>query len=60
MFDCVTAEDGQSYSRKAIEDWFRKGGKMSPLTGAVIGTKLLENIDVQQKVQQFISTSNHN
>ena len=55
MFDCVTAEDGQNYSREAIQNWFSKGGKMSPLTGAVIGPKLIENIDVQQKVHNFVS-----
>jgi len=55
MFDCVTAEDGQNYSREAIQNWFSKGGKMSPLTGAVIGPKLIENIDIQQKVHNFVS-----
>ena len=59
MFDCVTAEDGQFYSRKAIEDWFLKGGKMSPLNGTTMGTKLLENIEIQLKVQQFISNTKH-
>jgi len=54
MIDAVTAEDGQVYSRGAIEAWFRKGGASSPLTNAVIGTKLAENGQMQRQVQEFI------
>ena len=54
MIDAVTAEDGQIYSRSAIQDWFRKGGKSSPLTNNPIGTKLVENGDMQRQAQEFI------
>ena len=54
MIDAVTAEDGQTYSRSAIQDWFRKGGRSSPLTNNPIGTLLKENGEMQRQVQDFI------
>ena len=54
MIDAVTAEDGQTYSRNAIQDWFRKGGRSSPLTNNPIGTLLKENAEMQRQVQDFI------
>ena len=35
MQDPVLAADGFSYERAAIEDWFAKGHRTSPKTGAV-------------------------
>ena len=56
MTDAVTAEDGQVYSRGAIEAWFIKGGATSPLTNNSIGTALIENGQMQRQVQEFIQS----
>ena len=55
MLDCVTAEDGQNYSRTSIEKWFHEGGKTSPMTGLQIGTTLSENIELAEKAQEFLT-----
>ena len=55
MLDCVTAEDGQNYSRSAIEKWFQEGGKTSPMTGLQIGTRLSDNIVLAQQAQDFLT-----
>ena len=35
LMECpVIAADGNTYDRKSIEDWFSRGKKTSPLTGA--------------------------
>jgi hypothetical protein len=44
MVDAVMTEDGTTNSRAAIEDWFARGNRVSPLTGRTIGTTLRPNI----------------
>lgn len=51
MKDPVIAEDGHTYERKAIEDWF-KTQKTSPLTGAPINdTKIISNNTLRSWIQ---------
>lgn len=44
MLDAVVAEDGTTYSQAAIEDWFARGKRVSPLTGKSIGITLRPNL----------------
>ena len=41
MDDPVVALDGHSYSRAAIQDWFRQGRLSSPLTNEQLASDLL-------------------
>ena len=50
--DPVTAEDGHTYERKEIEDWL-KHNKVSPMTRAPIGTKLITNYKAKTAVQEL-------
>jgi len=43
MVDAVLVEDGHTYSRKAIQDWFDTGARTSPMTNLAIGTSLQSN-----------------
>merc|ERR1711998_792782 len=39
--DPVTATDGVTYERAAIEDWFATGSTVSPITGAPLNNRIL-------------------
>lgn len=53
MVDPVTAEDGQTYERYYIEDWFAKNNT-SPLTREELQSKkLIPNIKVKQAIAEL-------
>ena len=59
MLDCVTADDGNNYSRAGIEEWFAKGKEIrgeSPIFGD-------SNKQIHRPViwpnHQFFVTQNH-
>lgn len=39
--DPVIAADGYAYERAAIQNWFTRGGRRSPMTGAALATAAL-------------------
>ena len=54
MKDPVTASDGYSYERTAIEAWFRNGKSTSPRTGlALINTHLIPNIPLRNLIREY-------
>lgn len=54
--DPVVAEDGLTYEREAIEEWFKSHDK-SPGTGVILpGKKLISNIYVKKHVDAYISS----
>lgn len=53
MVDPVVAEDGHSYERSAISQWFSKGKKSSPLTNLPIGDKLVKNETLRMMIENF-------
>ena len=53
MVDPVVAEDGHSYERSAISQWFSKGKKTSPLTNVPIGDKLVKNETLRMMIENF-------
>ena len=45
MNDPVICTDGQTYNRSSIENWFLRGNRISPLTGAILSNlNLIPNI----------------
>jgi len=57
MFDPVLAEDGQTYERSCIEEWFRRN-QTSPMTRQSIGTKLISNLMVKSIINNVLDESN--
>lgn len=54
MLEPVTAEDGLSYEREAIEKWFKDGKKTSPVTGQELDNFSLEpDISLQNAIAKF-------
>ncbi len=54
MRDPVIADDGFTYERKAIQEWFAKS-PISPLTGAKMGSlKIIPNIALKQTIQTAV------
>jgi hypothetical protein len=52
MRDPVIADDGFSYERKAIQDWFEKS-HISPVTGLdLVTTKLIPNRALKNTIDQ--------
>ena len=55
MKDPVVAADGHSYERTAIEQWFKGGSRISPMTGARLAhTTLIDNIRLKAVISDFI------
>ena len=54
----VTAEDGHVYERGAIASWFRAkdGDPTSPITGARMGTRLLEAHQVRNTIEALVKS----
>ena len=52
MVDAVRAEDGQTYSLAAIQQWFDTGKRTSPMTGVAMGTRLVPDEAVRRMVGQ--------
>lgn len=58
--DPVTAEDGHVYERRAIEEWYARGHRTSPMTNLPCGTKLTPNVRIEGRARAwrgFTSTS---
>jgi len=55
MLDCVTADDGNNYSRAGIEEWFAKGSQTSPLTGLPIKRAFVANPTISQRAWDFVN-----
>lgn len=51
MVDPVVAEDGRTYEREAITEWFSKKDT-SPMTGKVIGKTLSSNLDLKAAMEE--------
>jgi hypothetical protein len=47
MTDPVVAEDGHTYERSAIRDWFANGNGLSPKTQAKMGRMVMPNYTVR-------------
>lgn len=54
MYDAVVAEDGISYSERAIRAWAARVNRKSPRTGAPIGTMLVPNHTMRQAVNALL------
>jgi hypothetical protein len=50
----VIAEDGHTYERSAIEDWFKRGNRNSPKTQARIGQKLMLNHSMKALIESTV------
>ena len=50
----VVAEDGMTYDRPAIEEWFQKGQGKSPMTNEPMGTKLVEAVQARNAIERMI------
>lgn len=55
MTDPVIASDGNTYQRKSITEWFRRGKRKSPVTGEIIQSNLInDNFLVKEIIMNFI------
>ena len=55
MTDPVTAEDGYTYERSAILEWFQSK-KTSPMTNMAIGTKLILNHSIKSAAMEYMES----
>ena len=56
MRDPVVAADGHTYDRKEIEDWFKRGNRTSPTTGAALPHgHLTPNFHAKSQIAEFLS-----
>ena len=53
MFDPVSAEDGHTYEREAIEKWMREKS-ISPTTNKYISHKLIPNYFVRNLIENML------
>jgi TPR repeat protein len=54
MCDPVFTEDGHTYERSAIEDWFKRGNHRSPKNNEEIGCNLVPNIGLKNLISDFV------
>ena len=57
MIDPVLAEDGHTYERSEIEEWFRRN-QTSPMTNKSIGTKLISNLIIKSIINNVLDEKN--
>ena len=57
MKNPVIAEDGFTYDRESIEEWF-KTSNTSPMTRSVISNMLIPNIEIKNAIQEFLNSKN--
>ena len=50
--DAVRAEDGQTYSLAAIQQWFDTGKRTSPMTNLTMGTRLEPDEAIRTMVRE--------
>ena len=54
MEDPVVAADGQTYDRLSIQQWFSRGKRTSPLSGAILPhTSLLPNFSIKSAIKDW-------
>jgi len=54
MDDPVTAKDGHTYNRSAIQRWFDEGRRSSPVTNAVmLSTDLVPNYSMKSQISSW-------
>jgi len=53
----VIAEDGNTYERSAIEQWFATGQRTSPLTRQRMSTTLLPNRAIREEVERLTAAA---
>lgn len=52
--DPVQTVDGQVYERSGIEEWFRRGYRTSPATGAALEcTDLTSNAALRRAIEEY-------
>ena len=54
LIDPVFAMDGNTYERAAIQGWFDRGNRTSPITRAIIGTTLITNFDKRRQLDAAV------
>jgi len=59
MKDPVVCEDGHSYERQAITDWFNRGNTTSPLTRQQIFGTLVPNLNLRSLIREFQQEDNN-
>jgi hypothetical protein len=54
----ITVADGHCYERQAIEEWFRRGHRTSPLTGLPLSTlAVVPNISLRNAIEEHLAES---
>ena len=56
MTDPVSAEDGHTYERSAIEEWVREGRGRSPVTNQSMGRDLRANHAIRSAIDEWLQT----
>lgn len=52
----VVTVDGQAYERSAIEQWFRRGNRTSPMTGATLPSlQLTADLPLQRAIEEYLA-----
>lgn len=55
MQNPVMAADGHSYEKTAIEEWFREGKHLNPLTGKKLSSRtLIPNVNLKKAITGFV------
>lgn len=55
MTSPVIAEDGFTYEKSSILEWFNRGKSTSPMTNEELNTKdLMENTELKDKIDEFL------
>jgi hypothetical protein len=59
MIDPVIAEDGHTYERRGIEEWFRQGHNTSPATGVKLNAlTLIPNVNLRKQIIEWKQLKN--
>eukprot|EP00298_Acanthocystis_sp_HF-20_P016515 c21503_g2_i1.p1 GENE.c21503_g2_i1~~c21503_g2_i1.p1 ORF type:complete len:156 (-),score=60.21 c21503_g2_i1:145-585(-) len=53
MIDPVIAQDGNTYERNVIEEWFRNGNTESPITGEQMEKFLIANNSIRKLCEKW-------
>ncbi|XP_055621483.1 WD repeat, SAM and U-box domain-containing protein 1-like [Toxorhynchites rutilus septentrionalis] len=56
MKDPVYSEDGFTYERTAIQEWFNRGKFISPMTNMEMSDELVANGKLKQKIEEYLKT----
>lgn len=54
MRDPVTLEDGHSYDKASIQEWFRRGNHTSPITNLTVNcTTMIPNVTLKKAIEEM-------